>query len=271
MTLPTVAADLEGRVFGPEPVRWCREKVSEFVVATGDAPDLWVDEAPPGMAAAALFVVAAPLLSLLSDASVVHGEQTFSWRKPLVVETDHEVVGQVTRLRERGGVSFVTFGLTVSGPEGVVVEGRSTFLVSPAGPAEADVSPGVEPAPAGRGSFEPLEERPVVGDFGPLARSASRIDLVRYAGATRDWNPIHWDHAAAVAAGLAGVVCHGLLQVAWMLQPFTSPGAAPVAGGRFRFRRPLLAGAQAYLSGSGDGEVTLGDDDGPFVTGVVTR
>ena len=24
----------------------------------------------------------------------------------------------------------------------------------------------------------------------------------RYAAATRDWNPIHWDHDSAVAAGL---------------------------------------------------------------------
>ncbi len=268
MSLPALAADLEGRVFGPGPIRWCHEKVSEFVAATGDVPGRWVDEAPPGMAAAALFVVAAPLLAEFADASVLHGEQIFTWAGPLEVETPHDVVGRVSRLRERGGVYFVTFEVTVTGPAGVAVEGRSTFLVSDRAVADR-ASPVVEPEPFVRGSVDPVGDGPPEGGFGPLARSASRTDLVRYAGATRDWNPIHWDHDAAVAAGLPGVVCHGLLQVAWMLQPFTVAGR--VAGARFRFRRPLLAGAQAYLTGTADGKVQLFDDDGVLVTGTVTR
>ena len=264
MTLSALAADLEDRVFGPEPIRWCREKVADFVAATGDVPERWVEEAPPGMAAAAVFVVAAPLLARLADASII---QVFGWKRPLVVESDHQVVGRVTRLRERGGVYLITFELEVNGPDGAVLEGRSTFLVSGTG---VEGSPPVaEPEPAARGAFDPVGEGAADGEFGPLARSASRTDLVRYAGATRDWNPIHWDHDAAVAAGLPGVVCHGLLQVAWMLQPFTAAG--PVNGGRFRFRRPLLAGAQAYLSGTADGKVELSDAEGVFVTGIVSR
>jgi acyl dehydratase len=59
---------------------------------------------------------------------------------------------------------------------------------------------------------------------------------------TRDWNPIHWDHDAAVEAGLPGVVVHGLLQMAWAFQAASEmrPGPAPLASGRARFRSPLF-------------------------------
>ncbi len=272
--MTTPPTDLEGRVYGPAPLRWCREKVAEFVEATGDDHRRWATHAPPGMAAAALFVVAGPLLSEFADASVIHGEQVFTWHAPLTVEQDHDVVGTVTRVRERSGAHFVTFELAVTSAGDPVVDGRSTFIVSEeAGAVRADAED-AEPAPYERGAFEPLEVRG--GAFGPIARSASRVDLVRYAGATRDWNPIHWDHEAAVAAGLGGVVCHGLLQVAWMLQPFITSATdpAPPANARFRFRRPLRPGVQAFLSGTigeDGGTVELSDDAGPYVIGTVSR
>lgn len=37
----------------------------------------------------------------------------------------------------------------------------------------------------------------------------SRADLVRYAGASRDFNPLHWSPRIAAAAGLPGVIAHG--------------------------------------------------------------
>jgi acyl dehydratase len=84
-----------------------------------------------------------------------------------------------------------------------------------------------------------------------LRRSAARSDLVRYAGATRDWNPIHWNHESAVAAGLPTVVVHGLLQAAWLLSAASalSEQAAPIADSRFRFRSPMIAGSEAALTG----------------------
>lgn len=42
----------------------------------------------------------------------------------------------------------------------------------------------------------------------------TRADLVRYAGASGDRNPIHWSERAASAAGLPGVVAHGMLTMA---------------------------------------------------------
>ncbi|GAA1878683.1 MaoC family dehydratase [Pseudonocardia ailaonensis] len=39
----------------------------------------------------------------------------------------------------------------------------------------------------------------------------TRADLVRYAGASGDLNPIHWSDRIATGAGLPGVIAHGML------------------------------------------------------------
>ena len=38
-----------------------------------------------------------------------------------------------------------------------------------------------------------------------------RSSLVRYAGASLDFNPIHWSESAAAAAGLPDIISHGML------------------------------------------------------------
>lgn len=42
----------------------------------------------------------------------------------------------------------------------------------------------------------------------------NRSDLIRYAGASGDFNPIHWNDRIARTAGLAGVIAHGMLLMA---------------------------------------------------------
>jgi acyl dehydratase len=246
-------ADLVDRTFGPHPFRVCVESVSDFVEATGDDPVRWVKAAPPGFMAAALFVVAPDLLGQLAGRSVIHGEQTFTWRRPLVMESQLEVSGTVTRVRERGGVNFVSFGVEVTDDQGPVAEGSSLFLIS------GDFAPG-------SGGEERPEPAPDYdGNPGPGQVSASRADLVRYAAATRDWNPIHWDDDSAVAAGLPGVVAHGLLQAAWAFAAASRlrPGDAPLTAARVRFRNPLLpATPVAVVVEESEGVANVAVEDG---------
>ncbi len=42
----------------------------------------------------------------------------------------------------------------------------------------------------------------------------TRADLVRYAGASGDRNPIHWSDRIARSVGLPGVIAHGMLTLA---------------------------------------------------------
>ncbi|WP_328329518.1 MaoC family dehydratase [Kribbella sp. NBC_00382] len=48
----------------------------------------------------------------------------------------------------------------------------------------------------------------------PLTITLRREDLVRYAGASGDFNPIHWNDRMAAALGLPGVIAHGMLTMA---------------------------------------------------------
>jgi len=237
----TDLAALEGRRYGPVPFRTCREKVAEYVAATGDESERWITEAPPAYAAAALFAVATTLLAepaiTGTRGGVVHGEQVFTWHGAIPVEADLNVAGVLTKVRERGELAYLGFDLTVDHDGGPLLEGSSTFLVI-SGPPEG-VNQVEEPAP---------DYRPPGAT--PSTRSASRGDLIRYAGASRDWNPIHWDQASAVATGLPGIVCQGLLMAAWLCQVATRqiPGPAPLRSGRFRFRSPLRPGQVAEIT-----------------------
>ncbi|MFC0435588.1 MaoC/PaaZ C-terminal domain-containing protein [Kutzneria buriramensis] len=64
-----------------------------------------------------------------------------------------------------------------------------------------------------------------------------RADLVRYAGASGDFNIIHWNARAAVAAGLPDVIAHGMLTLALAVGTVGDwcgdPAAVVECGGRF--------------------------------------
>lgn len=251
----------EGASFGPYPLRVCTEKVRDFIDVTGMDPRRWEAAAPPGFLAAALFVVAPDLLSQLSDYSVIHGEQTFTWHEALAIEEDLQVSGSVTKVRERGDAYFVGFEMTVTGGGKTVASGTSLFLVSLAKVAE--VSSTVDPT-------TPLDDGRPSHD----QKSASRSDLVRYAAATRDWNPIHWDHETALAAGLEGVVVHGLLQAAWALDAagLNTSGDRPFDFAKIRFRNPLLTAHPVDVSVVADGSsrtVTVSDSQSQFLSARV--
>jgi acyl dehydratase len=70
----------------------------------------------------------------------------------------------------------------------------------------------------------------------------TRTDLVRYAGASGDFNPIHWSDRVAGAVGLPGVIAHGMLTMALaarLLTDWTGDPAAVVEYG-VRFARPVV-------------------------------
>ncbi|WP_114855630.1 MaoC/PaaZ C-terminal domain-containing protein [Brachybacterium sp. YJGR34] len=65
----------------------------------------------------------------------------------------------------------------------------------------------------------------------------SRDTLVRYAGASGDFNPIHYNDAVATEAGLPGVIAHGMLTmgtaVSGLLDALGDPTAVRAYSSRF--------------------------------------
>ncbi len=68
-----------------------------------------------------------------------------------------------------------------------------------------------------------------------------RADLVRYAGASGDFNVIHWNERVARSVGLPDVIAHGMLTMALAARVVTDwvgdPGAVLEYG--VRFTRPV--------------------------------
>ncbi|MED1470439.1 MaoC/PaaZ C-terminal domain-containing protein [Bacillus salipaludis] len=50
----------------------------------------------------------------------------------------------------------------------------------------------------------------------------SRLDLIKYAGASGDYNPIHTIDEEAIKAGLPGIIAHGMWTMGNLAKLFTS-------------------------------------------------
>lgn len=72
--------------------------------------------------------------------------------------------------------------------------------------------------------------------------SFSRDTLVRYAGASTDFNPIHWSDRKARELGLPGVIAHGMLTMGTALRVVTDwcGDPAKVLSYYVRFTKPVV-------------------------------
>jgi acyl dehydratase len=84
----------------------------------------------------------------------------------------------------------------------------------------------------------------------------TRADLVRYAGASGDFNPIHWNERIATAVGLPDVIAHGMFTMALAGRAVTDWTGDPTALVEYnvRFGRPVVVpdddrGAEVTVTG----------------------
>jgi acyl dehydratase len=76
----------------------------------------------------------------------------------------------------------------------------------------------------------------------PQTFPITRLDLVRYCGASGDFNVIHWNERVAKSVGLPDVIAHGMFTMALAARAITDwvgdPGAVVDYG--VRFTRPVV-------------------------------
>ena len=96
----------------------------------------------------------------------------------------------------------------------------------------------------------------------------TRADLVRYAGASGDFNIIHWNERSALAVGLPGVIAHGMLTMGHAVRVVTQWVGDPtkVVDYQVRFTRPVVVpdddqGVEVTFTG----KVQSVNDDGSAV------
>jgi acyl dehydratase len=99
-----------------------------------------------------------------------------------------------------------------------------------------------------------IETMAVGDEVASRSFSFTRDSLVRYAGASGDFNPIHYRDDFAQAVGLPGVLAHGMLTMGAAVQPVVDllGDAGRVIDYQVRFTRPVLVPA----SGAATLEVT---------------
>ncbi|MFD4650047.1 MaoC family dehydratase [Streptomyces sp. NPDC058441] len=84
----------------------------------------------------------------------------------------------------------------------------------------------------------------------------TRATLVQYAGASGDFNPIHWNEKFAVEVGLPDVIAHGMFTMAEAIRVVTDWVGDPAAVVEYgvRFTKPVIVpnddkGATIEVSG----------------------
>jgi acyl dehydratase len=96
----------------------------------------------------------------------------------------------------------------------------------------------------------------------PRQYQVTRLDLVRYAGASGDFNVIHWNERIARAVGLPDVIAHGMLTMALAGRFLTEWAGDPGAVAEFgvRFSAPVVVpdddkGATVEVAGTVTGKL----------------
>jgi acyl dehydratase len=98
-----------------------------------------------------------------------------------------------------------------------------------------------DPQPGASRKREP-EPVAVDPDAPTIAFEVTRHELLKYSGASGEFEPIHWSDVAARAAGLDGVIAHGLFTLAKAGQAATAWAGDPgrVVELNARFIKPLV-------------------------------
>ena len=76
----------------------------------------------------------------------------------------------------------------------------------------------------------------------------TRDSLVRYAGASGDFNPIHYRDDVAKSVGLPGVLAHGMLTMGASISPVIAWAGSPAAVVDYsvRFTKPVVVPPTGY-------------------------
>ncbi len=82
-----------------------------------------------------------------------------------------------------------------------------------------------------------------VGDVLERSAHVERVNLVMYAGASGDFNPIHWNETFAKAVGLPDVIAHGMYtqaQLGTLLVELAGGDPGRILSFSLRFSAPVV-------------------------------
>ncbi|WP_353988576.1 MaoC/PaaZ C-terminal domain-containing protein [Ruicaihuangia caeni] len=101
----------------------------------------------------------------------------------------------------------------------------------------------------------------------------TRDTLVRYAGASGDFNPIHYRDDVAASVGLPGVLAHGMLTMGFAVQPvvdWLGGDSGRVIDYQVKFTRPVVVDPESGADVSVVAKVGAVDEAGARIDLTVT-
>lgn len=110
-------------------------------------------------------------------------------------------------------------------------------------------------------------------ELAPQTYKIDRLNLVMYAGASGDFNPIHWRESVAKAVGLPNVIAHGMFTMAQAGRFVTDwagdPGAVVDYG--VRFSAPVVVPDEGGATLEISGKIEKKLDDNKVVVAITAR
>ena len=215
------------------------ERVSAYLRAVGDGLPIYRETglAPP------LFSVALALGQILRQRALppgaIHSLQEFETLRPIRPGCTLHSLAWLERQRERAGLRFLTFGISMGTPEGDTVQSiRTTLMI--AGETAASASSRPE-EPPGR-----ERDSSARGDMGTVRRTIGQRQLTDYSKVSGDDNPLHLDAEFAAGTQFGGIIAHGMLTLAFVCEMLAGALGEPwLAGGALqaRFKGAAYTGA----------------------------
>jgi len=149
---------------------------------------------------------------------VLHGEQEYTYTRPLVVGETITARYRVAALRQSaraGGMAIMTLEQLCDTPDGErVVTGKSVVIVR-------DQAPGDGAVAASSAAAAKPAAKPEGMTIPTLTKQVTQEQINAYADVSGDHNPIHLDPNTARAVGLDGTIAHGMLSMAFLGQTLT--------------------------------------------------
>jgi acyl dehydratase len=252
MTMP-LDPSLVGHETQPETDTISAEVVRQFADAIADGSPIYRDD--EAAHAAGFAAIPAPPTFVtrfrvpFSEAGldtehsqVLHGEQEYTYARPVLVGETLVVRHRIASIRQSRGMALMTIEQLCDTPQGErVVTGKATVIVRDIAPGDAAATASSAPA-----ASKPAKEREGV-PLPTVSKTVTQKQIDAYAEISGDHNPIHVNPDVARSVGLDGTIAHGMLSMAFAGQTLTDwlaavPGRRRLGRLRVRFQAMVRPG-----------------------------
>ena len=182
-----------------------------------------------------LYVVALGLGRILQrtglPSGAIHSLQEFELLAPVPMGGSVAVKAWLDRQRARGGLRFLTFGLSAENASGSpAMTIRTTLLVAEQQSASKDTGENARES-------TPKPTDATKGDLPELRRRITQGQLEEYSEVSGDHNPLHLDPKFAAGTQFGGIIAHGMLTLAFLNEMLASSlGEKWLSSGTLRAR-----------------------------------